>query len=69
MKKPFDEAVSSQFLDRYLETLDPMHMHFTQGDLAEFERYRTNLAHLTARRETPRRSRHQPGLRDLQPVS
>jgi carboxyl-terminal processing protease len=47
LKKPFDEAVSSQFLDRYLETLDPQHLHFTQADLAEFEHYRTNLNHLT----------------------
>jgi carboxyl-terminal processing protease len=47
LKKPFDEAVSSQFLDRYLETLDPQHIHFTQGDLAEFEHYRTNLNRLT----------------------
>ena len=47
LKKPFDAVVSSQFLDRYLETLDPQHIHFNQGDLAEFERYRTNLNHLT----------------------
>jgi carboxyl-terminal processing protease len=49
LKKPFDESMSSQFLDRYMETLDPMHLHFTQGDLAEFECYRTNLAYLTIR--------------------
>jgi C-terminal peptidase prc len=47
LKMPFNDAVSSKFLDRYMETLDPMHLHFTQGDVAEFERYRTNLAHLT----------------------
>jgi carboxyl-terminal processing protease len=47
LKKPFDEAVSSQFLDRYLEMLDPQHIHFTQADLADFEPYRTNLNHLT----------------------
>ncbi len=47
LKKPFDETLSSQFLDRYLETLDPQHIHFTQGDLAGFERYRTNLNRLT----------------------
>jgi carboxyl-terminal processing protease len=47
LKKPFDETVSSQFLDRYLETLDPRHDQFTQGDLAEFEHYRTNLNHMT----------------------
>jgi carboxyl-terminal processing protease len=47
LRKPFDTALSSQFLDRYLETLDPQHIHFTQGDLADFEQYRTNLNHLT----------------------
>ena len=47
LKKLFDETVSSQFLDRYLETLDPQHLHFTQADLAGFERYRTNLNRLT----------------------
>ena len=53
LKKPFDESVSSQFLDRYLETLDMRHDHFTQGDLAEFAHYRTNLNHLTSPRRPP----------------
>jgi carboxyl-terminal processing protease len=53
LKKPFDESVSSQFLDRYLETLDPRYDHFTQGDLAEFAHYRTNLNHLTSPRRPP----------------
>jgi carboxyl-terminal processing protease len=47
LKMPFDPTVSSEFLDTYLETLDPQHIHFTQGDLAEFEPYRTNLSRLT----------------------
>ena len=47
LKKPFDDTVSSQFLDRYLETFDPQHIYFTQADLAEFEAYRTNLDDLT----------------------
>ena len=47
LKKRFDESVSSQFLDRYLETLDPQRIHFTQADVAEFEPYRTNLNRLT----------------------
>jgi carboxyl-terminal processing protease len=46
-KKPFDGAVSSKFLDLYLEALDQRHIHFTQADLADFEQYRTNLNHLT----------------------
>ena len=47
LRPAFDENVSSKFFDRYLETLDPLHLHFTQQDIAEFEGYRTNLAHLT----------------------
>ena len=43
----FDDEFSGKFLDRYLETLDPQHLHFTQEDLAEFERYRTRLDDLT----------------------
>jgi carboxyl-terminal processing protease len=47
LRQPFNGAVSSKFLDRYIELYDPMHLHFTQGDLADFEKYRTNLARLT----------------------
>lgn len=47
LRRPFDETVSSTFFDRYLETLDPMHLHFTQADVADFEHYRTNLSRLT----------------------
>jgi carboxyl-terminal processing protease len=49
-KQPFDRTVSSKFLDRYLETLDPQHLHFIQSDLAQFEKYRTTLGDLTVRR-------------------
>ena len=47
LKRTFDAKVSSKFLDTYMDTLDSQHIHFTQGDLAEFEHYRTNLDHLT----------------------
>src|SRR5882724_9470632 len=50
LHQPFDETVSSKFLDRYLEALDPQHVHFIQADLADFEHYRTNLNHLTKAR-------------------
>ncbi|MGD0259022.1 MAG: carboxy terminal-processing peptidase [Verrucomicrobiota bacterium] len=53
LKKPFDDSVSSQFLDRYLETLDPQRIHFTQADFAEFEPYRTNLNRLTNTQRRP----------------
>src|SRR5258708_26462347 len=47
LRQPFDRAVSSKFLDRYLEMFDPQRLHFLATDLADFEQYRTNLDHLT----------------------
>jgi carboxyl-terminal processing protease len=44
---PFDEEMSSKFLDRYLESLDYLHMFFLQSDISEFEQYRTKLNVLT----------------------
>src|SRR5947209_488961 len=46
-KQPFDRSVSGKFLDQYLESLDPQHLHFVQSDLNEFERYRSTLGDLT----------------------
>ncbi|HYG34222.1 MAG TPA: S41 family peptidase, partial [Clostridia bacterium] len=46
LRQDFDESVSSKFLDRYIEIFDPQHLHFLQSDIAEFERYRTNLHRL-----------------------
>lgn len=46
----FDDTISSEFLDRYLESLDPQHLHFLQSDLDQFEIYRTNLDNLTINR-------------------
>jgi carboxyl-terminal processing protease len=44
---PFDQEISSRFLDRYLDTLDYSHIYFVQSDIDEFEKYRTNLHILT----------------------
>jgi carboxyl-terminal processing protease len=43
----FDAGISTKFLDRYLDTLDPQHMHFLKSDIDEFEKYRTTLGELT----------------------
>lgn len=51
-RQRFDPTVSSHFLDRYLEALDPQHMHFLQSDVAQFERFRTNLDSLTRSGDT-----------------
>src|ERR1041385_1760913 len=50
-KQPFDRSVSSKFLDRYLEALDPQHLHFIQSDIAQFEKYRTHLGDMTTTRQ------------------
>ena len=47
LQQSLDDQVSSQFLDRYLERLDSLHIHFLQSDLKEFEQYRTTLDDLT----------------------
>ncbi len=46
-RQRFDSELSARFLDRYLDTFDPQHLHFLQTDLTEFEKYRTNLDRLT----------------------
>jgi carboxyl-terminal processing protease len=47
LRQPFSAAVSTNFFHRYIEMFDPQHLHFLQSDLADFERYRTNLDRLT----------------------
>jgi carboxyl-terminal processing protease len=46
-RQPFNREMSSKFLDRYLDALDPQHLYFTQEDLDEFEVYRNKLHILT----------------------
>jgi carboxyl-terminal processing protease len=48
-RQKFDDQASSNFLARYFTDLDPQHVHFTQGDLAEFSRYSSTLDELTLR--------------------
>lgn len=42
-----DAEFGSEFMDFYLEKLDRQHLLFLQSDLNSFERFRTNLDHLT----------------------
>src|SRR6185369_10337392 len=37
LKHPLDDEFSQKFYDRYLETFDPQHIHFTEADLSEFD--------------------------------
>ncbi|MDB6126016.1 MAG: carboxyl-terminal processing protease [Pedosphaera sp.] len=47
LHQKFDTNISGKFLDRYLDTLDPQHMHFLKTDIDEFEKYRTTLGDMT----------------------
>jgi carboxyl-terminal processing protease len=49
----FDSKLSSRFLDRYLDTLDPRHIHFLQSDLVEFEGFRKTLGSKTKSKNDP----------------
>src|SRR5437868_1666497 len=35
LKQPFNDEISSKFLDRYLDTLDNLHLFFLQSDIKE----------------------------------
>jgi len=52
LRKPFNDEVSSKFLDRYLDALDNLHIYFLQSDLKEFEKYRSALDDLTKQGDT-----------------
>ncbi len=41
--QPLDDAMSAQIFKRYLDTLDPEKMYFTQGDIDRFAPYKTTL--------------------------
>jgi carboxyl-terminal processing protease len=47
-----NDDISSHFLDRYLEMLDPLRVHFLQSDLKEFDKYRTELDDLVKEGDT-----------------
>jgi carboxyl-terminal processing protease len=51
-RQRFDNDVSSRFLDRYIESLDNLRLHFFQSDLDEFEKYRERLDDLTFEGQT-----------------
>src|SRR3954463_512890 len=47
LRQPFNDEISSKFLDRYLDALDNLHLYFLQSDLKDFEVYRHSLDELT----------------------
>jgi carboxyl-terminal processing protease len=51
LHQPMDSKISSKFLDTYIDTLDPQHMHFLQSDIDEFEQYRPILGEMTRKKK------------------
>jgi carboxyl-terminal processing protease len=50
-RQAFDDAMSAKFLNRYIDTLDALHLHFLKSDIDEFEKkYRDSLDELTMKR-------------------
>jgi hypothetical protein len=49
-QQPFDDLVSSNFFNQYLDALDPLHLILFQSDIQEFEPYRYVLDDLTRKR-------------------
>ncbi|MCI0747437.1 MAG: carboxy terminal-processing peptidase [Verrucomicrobia subdivision 3 bacterium] len=49
IREPFDDDISSKFLERYLDAWDNQHIYFVKSDLDSFEKYRTRLDDLTAK--------------------
>ncbi len=47
-REPLNGTMANRFLDRYIEMLDPVRIHFFQSDLAQFDKYRPRLAQVTA---------------------
>ena len=47
LRHPLDDDFSSQFFDRYFETLDPQRLFFLQSDIESFSSLRTRLDDLT----------------------
>lgn len=52
-QKGFNSEISSKFLDRYLDTLDGLHLYFLKSDVESFEMFRKTLDKLTLRRADP----------------
>jgi carboxyl-terminal processing protease len=53
-RQHLDRNVSSKFFERYMDSLDPQHLHFLKSDLDQFEKYRYSLGELTLLRQDVR---------------
>ena len=46
-QQPFNDEISSKFLDHYLNALDPQHIFFLKSDVEEFDQWRHRLDEMT----------------------
>ena len=52
LKQRLNTNTASKFLDRYLDTLDSLHLYFLQSDVREWDGYRAKLATMTQEGDT-----------------
>jgi carboxyl-terminal processing protease len=57
LRQPLDAAMAHRFLQSYFESLDPMHIHFMQPDIQEFEKFQDRLPELTMEKGDTRLAR------------
>jgi len=50
LRREFDDTLSEQFFERYIESLDPQKMYFLRSDYEEFSAFKRQLDDLTLRR-------------------
>jgi carboxyl-terminal processing protease len=51
-RRKFDDALSAELLQEFMDSLDPQHLYFTQGDADEFAKYKTTLDDLLRKGDT-----------------
>jgi carboxyl-terminal processing protease len=44
LQQPLNDQMASKLLDRYLDSLDPLHLYFLQSDITGFDKVRATLA-------------------------
>ncbi|MCX8109518.1 MAG: carboxy terminal-processing peptidase [Verrucomicrobiae bacterium] len=49
LRRPLDGEMSVRFFERFVELLDPLHMHFLKTDLEEFEQHKRSLGEMVLR--------------------
>ncbi len=51
LQHPFDAEMSGKFLDHFIDSLDYFHLFFVQGDINDFQQYRSRLNIMTLKEQ------------------